>query len=135
MKLVTICSVVMLLLSGMAYSAQEKHVEQVKYATTNKGVKVKATEMCYDGITYVTFNLPGSSSTSIKIDGKTGLVISCGNPEVPMENYVDKTVCPMDVKACEDGSYVARQKPNCDFAKCKSGDVSEKKAPSETESN
>lgn len=40
-------------------------------------------------------------------------------PSKPLpEKPTSPTICPMDAKACPDGSYVARTGPNCEFAAC-----------------
>lgn len=39
-------------------------------------------------------------------------------PPPPALREEDRLVCPADVKACPDGSFVSRTGPRCEFAAC-----------------
>ncbi|HQS99314.1 MAG: hypothetical protein B7Y26_00080 [Hydrogenophilales bacterium 16-64-46] len=43
-----------------------------------------------------------------------------GPPPPPMAAEDSPVMCPADVQACADGSYVSRTGPRCEFAACPS---------------
>lgn len=61
-----------------------------------------------------TCTMPYGGSGVCQVDGKCAVNIQ--KPDCPYDG--DLTMCPMDVQACPDGSFVSRKPPSCAFEAC-----------------